>query len=242
MSLTVRKLRARGESAPVSPEHRETAYATSKRSKRARSASIETAMFDEDYKRYARAHFHALKRPQKPWTLDPPADIFDHKKLTGTYLNLCFPNPLFSEISRYGMIHSIVFHGNTSANSPKRGAGLVTIYPPLRGVQLLYPLFMLYTVIPALSYSMAFCQCMLYRPTCFEHIQIMCNLIDESGKGDATRQHNGKCMVANCINRGYCTTYVRLCSLPSQAPPGVTPIITVLTRVSGHGQGDPRQY
>ena len=81
MALEVKRVRARGRgnSDPVRP----LGIITSR--KRARSASIESAMYDDDYQTYIKAHFDAGKRTQRPWTLDPPEQIFDARDLTGMF-------------------------------------------------------------------------------------------------------------------------------------------------------------
>ena len=81
MALEVKRLRARrrANSEPVK------SLGLIGNRKRTRSASIESSMYDEDYKAYSRAHFDAEQRMQRPWTLGPPDQIFDHTKLTGMF-------------------------------------------------------------------------------------------------------------------------------------------------------------
>ncbi|KAG7004540.1 hypothetical protein G7Y79_00024g054900 [Physcia stellaris] len=74
MALTIKKTRGRGNSDPTP--------IAQVRIKRPRTNSLEAALYDHDYSDYARATFHSEKRTQKPWTLDPPPPLFDHREWT----------------------------------------------------------------------------------------------------------------------------------------------------------------
>lgn len=83
MDSSIQKSRGRGDSDPT-PNMGSAPLAPSPlRGKRRRTASMEAALYDDDYKRYARHTFHPGQENEetKPWALDPPPPVSDPSQL-----------------------------------------------------------------------------------------------------------------------------------------------------------------